>query len=111
MNPHERIKMKDNKVVSNVIWRLFERCSAQVITFIVTTILARILTPDDYGTLTLVLVFITILQVFVDSGMGAALIQKKNADNRIPLQFPYVGWPVPADGLGCSVDLGLLRQA
>jgi O-antigen/teichoic acid export membrane protein len=72
--------MKDNKVVSNVIWRLFERCGAQVITFIVTTILARILTPDDYGTLTLVLVFITILQVFVDSGMGSALIQKKNAD-------------------------------
>ena len=37
--------------------------------------------PEDYGTIALVTVFTTILQVFVDSGLGTALIQKKNADD------------------------------
>ena len=43
--------------------------------------MARILDPKDYGTIALVTVFTTILQVFVDSGLGTALIQKKNADD------------------------------
>ena len=43
--------------------------------------MARILAPEDYGTIALVTVFTTILQVFVDSGLGTALIQKKNADD------------------------------
>lgn len=74
--------MKDNnQIVSNVIWRFFERFGTQLITFIVMTVLARHLTPDEYGTVSLVVIFIAILQVFVDSGMGNALIQKKNADH------------------------------
>ena len=44
-------------------------------------ILARILSPEYYGTIALVTVFTTILQVFVDSGLGTALIQKKDADD------------------------------
>lgn len=43
--------------------------------------MARILSPKDYGTIALVMVFTTILQVFVDSGLGTALIQKKDADD------------------------------
>lgn len=73
------IKMK--KTISNFIWRFAERCGAQLVTFIVSIILARLLTPEDYGTIALVTVFTTILQVFVDSGLGTALIQKKNADD------------------------------
>ena len=69
-----------NKVFSNLIWRFFERCGAQGITFIVSIILARILDPQTYGTIALVSVFTSILQIFVDSGMGNALIQKKDAD-------------------------------
>ena len=70
-----------NKLASNFIWRLAERCGAQLVTFIVSIVLARILTPEDYGTIALVTVFTTILQVFVDSGLGTALIQKKDADD------------------------------
>lgn len=70
-----------SKVIANLIWRFAERCSAQLITFIVSIILARILSPEDYGTVTLVTVFTTILQVFVDSGLGTALIQKKKSDD------------------------------
>ncbi|MGN0575219.1 MAG: lipopolysaccharide biosynthesis protein [Ruminococcus sp.] len=73
--------MNSNKVLSNFFWRFFERCGAQGVTFIVSIILARLLDPDVYGTVALVTVFTTIMQVFVDSGMGNALIQKKEADD------------------------------
>lgn len=66
--------------ISNFLWRFAERSGAQLVTFIVSIVLARILAPEDYGTIALVTVFTTIMQVFVDSGLGTALIQKKDAD-------------------------------
>lgn len=66
---------------SNLIWRFSERCGAQLVTFIVSVVLARILAPEDYGQIALITVFTTIMQVFVDSGLGTALIQKKDADD------------------------------
>lgn len=69
------------KTATNFIWRFAERCGAQLVAFSVSVVLARILTPSDYGTLALISVFITILQVFVDSGLGTALIQKEHIDN------------------------------
>jgi len=68
-------------VIGNFIWRFAERCGAQLVTFIVSIVLARLLDPTVYGTVALVTVFTTILQVFVDSGLGTALIQKKDADD------------------------------
>lgn len=73
--------MKNVSVISNFLWRFAERCGAQLVTFIVSIVLARILSPNDYGTIALVTVFITILQVFIDSGLSTALIQKKDADH------------------------------
>lgn len=73
--------MKNISVISNFLWRFAERCGAQLVTFIVSIVLARILSPNDYGTIALVTVFITILQVFIDSGLSTALIQKKDADD------------------------------
>lgn len=70
-----------NSFFSNFIWRFLERTGAQVVTFIVSIVLARILSPDIYGVVALATVFTTILQVFVDSGMGNALVQKKDADD------------------------------
>ena len=70
-----------NKVTTNFIWRFMERCGAQLVTFIVSIVLARLLDPAVYGTIALVTVFTTILQVFVDSGLGNALVQKKDADD------------------------------
>lgn len=69
-----------NVIIKNLFWRFAERCGAQGVTFLVSIILARLLDPETYGTIALITVFITILQVFVDSGLGNALIQKKNAD-------------------------------
>lgn len=70
-----------NRILTNFIWRFAERSGAQLVTFVVSIVLARILAPEDYGTIAIVTVFTTILQVFVDSGLGTALIQKKDADD------------------------------
>ena len=69
------------KVFSNLIWRFMERCGAQVVSFVVSIVLARLLEPELYGTIALVTVITSILQVFVDSGMANALIQKKDTDD------------------------------
>lgn len=68
------------KTISNLVWRFMEQCGAQGVAFIVSIVLARLLDPTDYGLISLVTVFTTILQVFVDGGLGTALIQKKGAD-------------------------------
>jgi O-antigen/teichoic acid export membrane protein len=68
-------------VIFGIIWKFFERIGAQAVTFIVSIVLARLLSPSDYGTIALVTVFITIANVFVDNSFGNALIQKKDADN------------------------------
>ena len=72
--------MQKRNIFSNLIWRFAERCGAQFVAFIVSIVLARMLAPEVYGVVALLTVFTSILQVFVDSGLGNALIQKKNAD-------------------------------
>lgn len=68
-------------VTNNFLWRFAERCGAQGVSLVVSIVLARLLAPEVYGTIALVTVFTTILNVFVDSGLGNALIQKKDADD------------------------------
>lgn len=78
--------MSDNqslrkKTISGVFWKLSERVSGQIVSFIVSIILARRLLPEDYGIIALVSVFITICDKLVISGFATSLIQKKDADN------------------------------
>lgn len=69
-----------HKVIANLLWKLMERSGAQGMQFILQIILARLLLPEDYGIIALVLIFITLANVFVQSGFNNALIQKKHAD-------------------------------
>ena len=69
------------KTFSGFIWRFLEQCGSQGVSFIVSIVLARLLEPSVYGIVALVAVFISILNVFINSGMGVALIQKKDADD------------------------------
>ena len=68
------------KTVSGFFWRLSERLCAQVVTFSVTVVLARILMPEDYGIIAIVNVFIAIADVLITGGLSTSLIQKKEAD-------------------------------
>ena len=76
-------------VFTGLFWRFAERVGAQGVKLLIEIVLARLLLPDDYGLIALVTVFITVLNVFVDSGLGNALIQKKDADD---LDFSSVFW-------------------
>lgn len=71
---------KSNTIISGMIWKFGERISAQVISFVVSIVLARMLAPEAYGLVTLVNIFIILANVFVADGFGNALIQKRDAD-------------------------------
>lgn len=73
--------MEKTKVISGLFWKFAERMGAQGVNLIVSIILARLLAPEAYGTVALVTIFITISNVFIESGLGTALIQKKDADD------------------------------
>ncbi len=76
----QRQESLKRKALSGVVWKFSERIAAQGVTTIVSIILARILEPSHYGVIALVNVFITICNVFVVTGLGESLIQKKDAD-------------------------------
>lgn len=69
-----------NAVFSGIFWKFAERILAQGLSFVVSLVLARILLPEDYGVVAIVLVFITFADVFVVSGFSTSLIQKKDAN-------------------------------
>lgn len=74
--------MNDKRsVFSGLFWKFSERIFAQGVSFVVSIVLARLLMPENYGTVAMVNVFITIADVFVVSGFSTALIQKKDADD------------------------------
>lgn len=75
--------MSENKtqISTNVIWRLAERFGAQGVSFVVSVVLARLIAPEVYGTIALITVLTNILNVFVQSGLSTAIIQKRDSDD------------------------------
>lgn len=69
-----------SSVVKNIIWKFAERISSQTVSLVVSIILARKLDPKDYGSIAMVMIFVSLANVIVDGGFSSALIQKKNAD-------------------------------
>ncbi len=65
-----------------MFWSVTERFGNQGIQFLIGLMLARLLMPEDYGLLGMLLVFISIAQVFVDGGFSAALIRRKEVSDR-----------------------------
>ena len=76
--PEESLK---TKVAKGSAWILLEKLSGQAVRFFVGMVLARLLSPNDFGTVALYLVFFNVTTVLVDGGFGSALIQKKDADD------------------------------
>lgn len=70
-----------SKILSSLIWKLLERGGTQGIQFLIQIILARILTPEDYGVIAIIMIFIALANVFIQSGFNTALIQKKKTDD------------------------------
>lgn len=81
------------KTVHGVLWSSVERLSIQGIHFLVTLVLARILTPKDFGLIGMLAVFIAIAQTLIDSGFSAALIRKQDRtdiDNNTVFYFNII---------------------
>ena len=73
--------MKENvrgKAFSGMLWGGLEKLSLQIFGFVQGVILARLLSPSDYGLIAMVFIFVLISYNFVDAGFGTALIQKKD---------------------------------
>ena len=77
------------KITSGLLWTYLERVLAQGVSTLVTIFLARILTPDHYGVVSVVTIFITICDTLVVGGFSDTLIQKADADE---LDFSTLFW-------------------
>ncbi len=70
-----------NKILSSFIWKFMEQFSVQGVQFVISIVLARLLEPDIYGVVAIMMIFITVANAFVQTGFNTALIQKKDVDN------------------------------
>lgn len=68
------------KIITGLGWTYAERTLAQIISLLVTIVLARILDPSAYGVVSIVTIFIGFADTFAINGLGNALVQKKNSD-------------------------------
>ena len=71
-----------SNIKKGIIWTSGEKLFTQLVQFILGIIIARIISPQEYGVLGIVMVFINVAEVFVDSGMGSALIYRNNLDKK-----------------------------
>lgn len=74
---NEKIGLR--KIVSGVSWSFAEKMLTDIVNLIITIVLARLLYPEEYGLVALIQIFVNISSIFVTSGMGNALIQKKDS--------------------------------
>lgn len=70
-----------NKTIKGTFWSAADAFLGQGITFVVGIVLARLLSPEEYGMIGICLIFTTILNGIVDSGFSNAIIRKKEATN------------------------------
>lgn len=87
---------RSQKTISSFLFKVIESVGNQGIAFLISLLLARLLDPSDYGVLSMLTVFIAIAQVFVQSGLNTALIQKKDVDETDLSSVFYVSFGVAA---------------
>lgn len=90
-------QLTKKKIVTNLLWNALEKYSTQIIQFIIGVVMARLLTPAEYGVIGIVGVFMGFSDYFIRSGLGYALIQKKNSNS---VDFYTVNW--------CNIIISLI---
>jgi len=68
-------------IISATKWSAVDRLGSQGVQFLISVILARLLLPEQFGLIAMLTIFFAVAQTFLDSGFGAALIQKKDASH------------------------------
>ena len=69
-----------HKTITGIFWQLLQKGSTQIVGFVVSVILARLLDPSEFGIVGMTAIFISIAGVLAEGGFGASLIQKKDID-------------------------------
>jgi len=95
-----------SKTVKGVVWSSIERFSTQGVQFLIMIIMARLLTPKDYGLIGMLAIFLAVAQSLIDSGFSQALIRKQNrtdVDNSTVFYFNII--------VSCSLYLILFISA
>lgn len=81
-------KSLKGRVLAGTAWSFFQKISTQLMSLVISVILARILTPDDYGIVAMITVFTNIALVFITTGFSSAVVQKKDlTDTDISTMF------------------------
>ncbi len=88
----------NNSLAKGFGWKLFERFGVQGVQFVLQIVLARLLDPEHYGVLSLMLIFVTLANVFIQTGFNTALIQNKDVTEE---DYSSVFWV----SLGISIFL------
>lgn len=70
-----------NKTISGFFWVLCQQLSTQLVSFSISMILARLLEPSEFGLVAMTSIFMSIAGIFVSSGLGSSLVQKKDVDH------------------------------
>ena len=79
-----------SRLVSGLRWTAIERFSNQIIQLALSIIIARLISPEAYGVLAILLIFINISQVFIESGLGSALIFKNKEISKEDINTTFV---------------------
>ena len=81
--------INNKDIMNNMGWQFLQKFSTQIVTFMVGLVLARLLTPDEYGIVAIVQLIVTFFDAFSSRGFNQALIQKKDPDD---LDYSTVCW-------------------
>lgn len=77
-----------NKVLKATLWSFLQRAGSLIIGFVANMVLARLLEPEDFGCIAIILVFVSFADILIDSGLTSALIQKKEvSENDVSTVF------------------------
>lgn len=101
-------EVKKGVVITSLLWKFAERILAQLMGFVLSIVLARILEPSAYGLIAIVNVFTAIASVFVTSGFSTALIQTQNVDDT---DFNSIFWAAMGASLLIYIGMFLASPA
>lgn len=118
----DEVKIR-KKATTGVFWKFAERFIAQLVSLVVSLVIARLLDPSDYGVVSIVTIFFTFANVIISGGLNTALIQKKDADKSdyntvfsvsiiasiVIYFFLFVFAPVIADLYGRNILIPIIR--
>ena len=77
------------KTISGLFWQFCQKGVGQLVSFAISVVLARLLMPEEFGIVAISGMFTILMGIFVNSGLGTALIQKKDADE---LDYSTIFW-------------------